>query len=159
MKDKKKYYRKITEPLPQTSKKSKPKVRVESISSLKEAPANIINSLNQSSKISILGREITIYFMWFLGICAVFLFLVVIVLFLSFEQGKGRWLAARDNYLYWNEVAKVQANSPDAYYQAGVYALELGKNQEGYSLLQKAIDLDPEFEKAKQLQKQLTLSN
>lgn len=134
----KKYYRKITEGLPRT------------------APKDIINNLAKVSKLSILGRHITVYFIVVLVSCAAFLLVVASYLLFTYEGARRDWLATRDNFLYWQEVAILQKNSPDAYYQAGFYAVKLGNKREGYIYLQKAVDLDPGFEAAKTLLQQLT---
>ena len=57
---------------------------------------------------------------------------------------------------YWGEVAEKHPNSPDAFFEAGYYALRLGDKETAGRYLDEAIRLDPEIEKAKTLSQQLT---
>ncbi len=130
--------RTITEPLPQSFfKKSSMEAKGRSIG-------------------GIISREITHYTIVFLSLCLVFLILTAIWFYSNYSNQKQRWLAARDNLAYWEEVAEIQKNSPEAYYQAAVYSIELGDRGKAQILLQKALSLDSGFDKAKKLQEQLT---
>lgn len=142
----KQYSRKITESLPQALTKSE---NGSSFFTKKSLAA-------KSSVKSMLEHEFTLFTLIFLGICFIFLATVATFLALNYQNVASEHLAAENNYLYWNEVAKKQGNSPDAYYQAGIYAYELGKNKDAYDLLQKALDLDPGFKKAKILLRKLS---
>jgi tetratricopeptide (TPR) repeat protein len=123
----------------------------------KKDSRKITESLPQSlSKWQVFGHEFQLFTLVFLALCLAFFTASLIGLVLNYEAEQDRRLAAQDNYSYWQEVAAIQKNSPDAYYQAGIYAAELGKNQEAYGLLQRAIDLDPEFSKARDLQERIT---
>lgn len=142
--------RKITEGLPNGSSKNG------STSSPSKKKAASIADLTLASKMSsLLGRDIAEYFVLLLGFSAVFLAVILVFLFLRFESEQEKSLASRDSYSYWKEVAEIQKNSPDAYYQAGLHAAEIGKRQEAGELLNKAILLDPGFVEAKELIKNL----
>lgn len=84
----------------------------------------------------------------FLSIMLVAFSLLAVYLYIHYFNVKNKWLAARDNFSYWQEVAKLQDNSPDAYYQAAVYALQINDKQKALEDLNRAVDLDPGFEKA-----------
>lgn len=140
----KKDYRKITVSLPQPISK-------EGVRSFFTKEGGKINK----SSFAFLGQEFTHLTLVFLSLCLIFLMVVAGWFYLNFEQARQRYLAAQDNFLYWQEVAEKQVNSPDAYYQAAVYAVELGNNQKAYEDLKKALDLDPQFKKASELQKAL----
>jgi tetratricopeptide (TPR) repeat protein len=145
----KKYSRKITESLPQTP-------AVENNSSHKLALPSFFTkeaSIKTASILTQVKKELTVFSMSFLSVCLVFLLLIAFWFFNMYSDARAERLAAQDNYSYWNEVAVKQSNSPDAYYQAAVYAVALGKNQQASELLQKALELDPGFKKASQLRK------
>jgi tetratricopeptide (TPR) repeat protein len=50
---------------------------------------------------------------------------------------------------------RAHPNSPDAFFEAGYYAFKLGDKETAGQYLKKAINLDPEFERAKELSKKL----
>lgn len=118
-------YRKITEAFPQDLKKA-----------LKRK--NIVKLLKG-------------YSMVFLSVSLLVFVLYAVVMFFNYLSARSKWLKARDNFAYWQEVAEKQKKSPDAYYQASIYAAELRDNTSAVGFLNKAIELDPGFEKAKEL--------
>ena len=61
-----------------------------------------------------------------------------------------------DSLLYWENVVGEHPNLTDGYYNAAVFAAELGDKGKAIKYLDKAIELDPSFDKAKLLQQQLT---
>lgn len=95
------------------------------------------------------------YLLVFLLVTSAVLFLYLLASFSDYSNAHEEWLRTRDNSTYWQEVAIKQGNSPDAYYQAGLYAAELHDNQKAIGFLNRAIELDPGFEKAKKLREQL----
>jgi tetratricopeptide (TPR) repeat protein len=127
------FYRRITEAFPQDLKKA---LKSRNIKELTEG-----------------------YSFVFLSISLFILALYAAVSFIDYSNGRAEWLKARDNFAYWQEVAEKQKNSPDAYYQAAIYATELRDNQAAVGYLDKALELDPGFEKASELEKQLTTNN
>ncbi|HVZ12150.1 MAG TPA: hypothetical protein VG965_03910 [Patescibacteria group bacterium] len=131
-------YRKITELLPKGFLKDE------------------VKSLKKVVTAEYVRREATIFSLSFLLICFCVLALYTMVVLLDYSKTKEKWLQARDNFSYWSEIATKQANSPDAYYQAAIYAIELSKKDTAEDLLQKALQLDPSFEKASKLASKLS---
>jgi len=93
------------------------------------------------------------------------LFLCVLLIFLSILAGiayiaqvaaKGARAEITDNFNYWRGITEKHPNSPDAFYEAGFYAAELGDKSKAQKFLGEAMRLDPSFEKAKELEQQLT---
>lgn len=72
--------------------------------------------------------------------------------YLSISEARQK---SQDSLSYWEEVLTRHPNSPDAYYNAGKYALELGDRAGAATFLERAITLDPSFEKAKILAQQI----
>ena len=95
----------------------------------------------------------------FLGTSSVVLLILTFFFFDRYLKDRGEWLAARDELLYWEEVAKKQETSPDAYFEAGLYAAKLRDKTRALSYLKKAIVLDPGFEEAKKLARQLVANS
>ena len=124
-------YRKITEEFPQDLKKA---LKVKNIKSV-----------------------FTNYSFVFLVVSLSILILYAVISYIDYSTTRAEWLKARDNFAYWQEVAEKQKNSPDAYYQAGVYAAELRDNRRALMYLNKALELDPGFEKAVELQRKIGL--
>lgn len=60
-----------------------------------------------------------------------------------------------DRMLYWEEVSAQYPQFPDAYYKAAYHALRLGYPERASKHLTKAVFIDPTFEDAKILQKQI----
>lgn len=56
-----------------------------------------------------------------------------------------------ENLTYWQQISKNHPNSPDAFYESGFYAAKLGDKKKATEYLEKALILDPEFQKAKDL--------
>ncbi|HVZ66816.1 MAG TPA: tetratricopeptide repeat protein [Patescibacteria group bacterium] len=61
----------------------------------------------------------------------------------------------QDSLSYWESVVKDHPNLTDGYYNAAVYAVELGDKNKAIGYLDKALELDPSFEKAKALESKL----
>ena len=125
-------YRKITEAFPQDLKKA---LKIKNIKSV-----------------------FTNYSFVFLVVSLSILILYAVISYIGYSITREEWLKARDNFAYWQEVAEKQKNSPDAYYQAGVYAAELRENSKALAYLNRALELDPGFTKAKELKEQVVNS-
>lgn len=63
--------------------------------------------------------------------------------------------SAVHEYEYWRRVMQNHPNYPDGYYKFAVYAYMIGKKNEAIASLQSAIYIDPSFEAAKRLEKQI----
>lgn len=50
------------------------------------------------------------------------------------------------SYIYWQQVVKEKPDYRDAFIQAGTLAYELGKTDEAVAFIQKAYNLDPNFQ-------------
>ena len=124
-----KYYRKITERLPQNIRK------ILSDKGIKEHLAR--------------------YGVFLLSV--IFVFLAACLVFTYFQYGDvlERRLKDSNNLVYWEEVAKKQENSPDVYYEAAFYSARVGDRQKAMLYIGHALKLDPEFEKAKEFSQEL----
>lgn len=56
---------------------------------------------------------------------------------------------------YWEDVVKKHPNYPDAYYQAAWYFYTLGYKKKAYTLLEKALFMNPDFREAKELEEKI----
>ena len=117
--------------------------------SLPQAFKNAVEWKN--AKTHILGYSIV-----FLTVSFVVLAVYAAFLYSDYLNAKEQWLKTSDNLAYWEEVAVKQENSPDAYFEAALYAAKLGNNQKALLYIDKALELDPGFEKARELSQQLT---
>lgn len=129
------YYRKITEALPQGIKKS-----------AKEG----IHSVRKTAT-SHLGR----YLVLFLVLLSAMLTLIIVQLYADYRRAVEERQKAIDSLSYWEEIVTSHPNFTDAYYNAGIYAAKLGDRQKAYDYLKRAINLDPEFEEAKELEEKI----
>lgn len=103
-----------------------------------------------------LPQDLFRFSLFFLCLSFVAFLLFVVYLFQAYEKVKYERQGAIDSLSYWESVVLKQPNSPDAYYQAGIYAAKLGESQKAIGFLDKAVKLDPSFKKANSLSQQLT---
>lgn len=91
---------------------------------------------------------------YFVVTCGLFLFL----LFFVWQDYQGV-LTTRRNELklleYWEVVLLSHPNYPDAYYQSSLHAARVGDKQKALEYINKALDLDPYFQRAEDLKKEL----
>ncbi len=127
------YYRKITERLPQGIKKW----------------------FKKNIKIKQIRLELLQYFILVLVLMLAVLIFTMGLLFLKYLDVKDQRERAVDNLIYWKGVIQAHPNFPDGYYNAGLYSIELGDNQNAESFLHHAVVLDPSFEKARELEKSI----
>lgn len=73
---------------------------------------------------------------------------------LNYEVKKAR-VEAQEKVTYWDSVTKEHPDFPDAYYQAAWYDYILGEKQKAYEFLNKALSLDPGFNKAQELKEKM----
>ncbi len=95
---------------------------------------------------------LTLFFV-ILGVCLVFF---VGYVYLGFEKTQEARRRVEDNYTYWKDVVRVHPNLTDAYYNAAIYSVQLGDNRTAITYLDKALELDPDFTKAKELKVRIT---
>ncbi len=91
----------------------------------------------------------------FLLVSASILALFIILLYFNYQETREERGRAIDSLSYWQDVIHRQPNSPDAYYNAALYSLELGKREDAVDLLNHALSLDPSFDKAKKLESEI----
>lgn len=123
-------YRKITEPLPQEKHK---------------------DAKGQSVFEDLI--EYLSLFLVFLGICLIFFMGYV---YINYDKAQDEKRRVVDNFLYWQDVVRTHPNLTDAYYNAGLYAVKMGDNDKAVIFLSKALELDPDFTKARELKNKLT---
>jgi len=99
-------------------------------------------------------KHVKRYLLLYLSVTFGIILLYIAISFINYETIKGERLAATNSLAYWEEVTRVQANSPDAFYQAGYYAAIL-KEKKAIEYLNRAIELDPGFVEAISLREQL----
>lgn len=61
----------------------------------------------------------------------------------------------KNELVYWEQAIATVPNSPDLYFQAAVVAFQLGDKNRASDYVVKALQLDPNFEHAKQLQEKI----
>ena len=125
------YYRRITERFPQTLKKG----------------------LKKSVKPGALIPHLSNYLTAFFGVLSVSLLLILGLYLLKYFAAQEARSRAIDTLSYWEDVIRTHPNFPDGYYNAGYYSSIMGENKRAVELLDKAIALDPSFDKAKLLEK------
>ena len=98
-----------------------------------------------------------VYFtnLFLLFLCVLLIFSVILagIAYVAQVAAKGARAEITDNFTYWRGIAEKHPNSPDAFYEAGYYAAELGDKSKAQKFLDEALKLDPSFEKAKALEK------
>jgi len=94
-------------------------------------------------------------------LCALLISLSVLsgIAYIALAEAKGARAEITDNFNYWRGISEKHPNSPDAFYEAGFYAAELGDKSKAQKFIDEALRLDPSFEKAKRLSQQLTTDN
>lgn len=105
------------------------------------------------------GLPQRVYFINFslLFLCVLLIFSVILagIAYIALSEARGARAEIIDNFTYWRGIAEKHPNSPDAFYEAGFYAAELGDKLKAQKFLDEALSLDPSFEKAKTLSQQL----
>lgn len=84
--------------------------------------------------------------------------LLIMVLFLAgfiLEKQKEIKSARDKNYSYWLSVVNQYPNEPDILFNAGKSAYESGKKEIALKFIEKALQIDPLFEKAIQFKKEI----
>ena len=91
-------------------------------------------------------------------LCALLISLSVLsgIAYIALAEAKGARAEITDNFNYWRGISEKHPNSPDAFYEAGFYAAELGDKSKAQKFIDEALRLDPSFEKAKSLSRRLT---
>jgi len=80
------------------------------------------------------------------------------VLFLAgfiLENQKENKSVRDKNYSYWESLAEQYPNEPDILFNAGKSAYENGRKEAALKFIEKALQMDPLFEKAIDLKKEL----
>lgn len=97
-----------------------------------------------------------VYFtnLFLLFLCALLIFSVILagIAYIAMVEAKGARAEIADNFNYWRGIAEKHPSSPDAFFEAGFYAAELGDKSKAQKFLDEALRLDPSFEKAKALE-------
>lgn len=106
------------------------------------------------SKKQLEGRLLGFFLIYFI------LFLVVLGAYLLELQTEYKRVVVERkkelaNLAYWEEIVKKHPNFPDAYYNAAVHSARLNDRQQAYFYLEKALELDPTFQKAQEFKKKL----
>lgn len=129
------YYRKITESFPQGI--------------LKEVRAAIKQALKKEN----LKFQALHFSLLFLVVLFIFLLIQSVLSYFQYVQATDKREEISSGLTYWEKVVRDNPAAPDAYYQAGFYSAELFENKKAQKYLQKAIELDPSFEEAIELEK------
>ncbi|MBI4091958.1 MAG: hypothetical protein HY427_02020 [Candidatus Levybacteria bacterium] len=93
--------------------------------------------------------------LFLLFLCVLFILSVILAAnaYIAMTEAKGVRVEITDSFNYWRGITEKHPNSPDAFYEAGYYAAELGDKSKALVFLDEALRLDPSFEKAKALEK------
>lgn len=107
----------------------------------------------------VINRKVAIILRNYLSIALFFqVVLLIMVLFLAgfILENKKEIKSIKDkNYLYWESVASQYPNEPDVLFNAGKSAYESGRKDVALKLIEKALQIDPLFEKALELKKEI----
>lgn len=134
--------RKITESLPRPEKLIKKPAKLTSESQVVEVQNRLRDHLLD-------------YFTIYLTLLFIILLVVLGFVFVKYGDSADNKRRVEDNYSYWADVVKAHPNITDAYYNAGLYAAQLGNRQKAIEYLDKALKLDPNFVKAQELRGKL----
>lgn len=102
-------------------------------------------------------RRGVVYFV--LAILAIFSFVLIFIfveLLDQYQVLQEEQASIKSELLYWENAMVTVPNSPDIYFQAGVAAFQLGDKDLAAQYINKAIELDPDFQAAQQLQEKIS---
>jgi tetratricopeptide (TPR) repeat protein len=92
-------------------------------------------------------------------VISLFLTTVLIIILKSvyteYKIEESRNKEIEEKYEYWVSVIKKHPQFPVAYYEAAIYSIHLGKENEARVLLQQALILDPNFKQAEILAQEI----
>lgn len=92
-----------------------------------------------------------------LVICAGVLLQLLVYLDQKVADTKREFDANMREFHYWNTVAAQFPNVPDILYNASISSLNIGNGPQALYFLEKAVRLDPLFEKAQELKKRVVI--
>ena len=95
------------------------------------------------------------FLFFFLVILVGFLLQILVVLSDKYKLAKQHHGQIIEEYVYWSKVAAQYPSIPDILYNAAVSSFNAGKPDEAKDYASQAIKIDPLFEKARELNKEL----
>lgn len=102
-----------------------------------------------------IGKSLEHYFSLYLVVLFIFLLMLSIGLYRTLETVREKYKQEQERLSYWQDVVKKHPHYPDGYYEAGLVAGGLKEKKQAVEYLNKAIELDPSFEKAKKLRENI----
>lgn len=114
---------------------------------------NLVNKLGLGNEQ--INRNLLILLSFFLFSTLVVMLLGIFVLQDILTKSYLNQNERQNRFYYWMERVEEFPNSPDVLYNAAVSAYEIDKNETALRLLKRAIEKDPLFIEAKNLQKEL----
>lgn len=91
----------------------------------------------------------------FLVILVGILLQLLVILNSVYVEKRGEYAQRKEEYLYWVGVASQFPNIPDVLYNAALSAFLVGNRDDARHYIEKAIKIDPLFEKAYQLREEI----
>ncbi len=137
---KSKYYRKITESLPQPLKKK-----------AKKAVAYVKPGLKSENLI----YHWTRFFILFLVLTFIFMSYVAGQIYIKGIELKEKHANTVGELVYWEGVVRDHPNFPDALYNAAIFSYQIGDDGKAIKYVDRAIKLDPDFTDAVEFRKKL----
>lgn len=102
-----------------------------------------------------IGYKVTIFILINLILFSFVLTFVFVELLDQYKTVQEEQASIRSELLYWENALATVPNSPDIYFQAGVAAFQLGDKVRANTYINKALELDPQFESARELQERI----
>ena len=80
---------------------------------------------------------------------------LVFLFYLKFLESETEYRRVVKEFQYWESVISKHPNFPDGYYNAAIIAAQLGEKEKAVGYLDRALEFDPDFTEARELEKQL----
>ena len=118
-------------------------------------PALLPKSIQQRIPQGQLAYRISsFFFLFFLILAGILLQILVYLNTQSFAARNQHELKDKE-YTYWNGVATQYPLIPDILYNAALSSLNDGRYNEALNYINKALQIDPQFKKARELKKEI----
>ncbi|PIT89024.1 MAG: hypothetical protein COU27_02560 [Candidatus Levybacteria bacterium CG10_big_fil_rev_8_21_14_0_10_36_7] len=129
--NKENYYRKITALLPRVKKS--------------------IDKIKLGFNKKMVKKNLLIFFLFFLFLTSIFLAYCSFEIYQLYNRVDADYKKGINSLSYWEAVVEKHPNYTDAYYKLALEAFKIKKFDKAAEYLDKALFLDPNFEKAKDL--------
>ena len=103
------------------------------------------------AKLALARQGLAIFIITFLLSLSATLGYLLVQTMKEYQAEQAQKAKVETKFSYWQYVVEHNPKFPPGYYQAAIYALRLGKKEKAIQWLDKAIELDPNFNEAERL--------